>query len=84
MRCITLSVPINLVLLFQSTAALNNKYFVILTTQGALLRSAYFLGQGPGVISDDDDDGLDNAMKRGQVGILVCSKNSSPLTPTVR
>ena len=82
-----MSVPINLVLLFQSTAALNNKYFVILTTQGALLRSAYFLGQGPGVISsddDDDDDGLDNAMKRGQVGILVCSKNSSPLTPTVR
>ena len=79
-----MSVPINLVFLFQSTAALNNKYFVIPTTQGALLRSAYFLGQGPGVISSDDDDGLDNAMKRGQVGILVCSKNSSPLTPTVR
>jgi len=46
---------------------------------GALLRSAYFLGRGAGIISDDSD--IDTAM--GQVGILVCSKNSSPLTPTV-
>ena len=52
---------------------------------GALLRSAYFLGQGPGVINDDDDDDdAGDAVKSGQVGILVCSKNSSPLTPTVR
>eukprot|EP00571_Detonula_confervacea_P015157 CAMPEP_0172308202 /NCGR_PEP_ID=MMETSP1058-20130122/8869_1 /TAXON_ID=83371 /ORGANISM="Detonula confervacea, Strain CCMP 353" /LENGTH=704 /DNA_ID=CAMNT_0013020569 /DNA_START=41 /DNA_END=2155 /DNA_ORIENTATION=+ len=47
---------------------------------GALLRSAYFLGRGQGLISDDTD--LETAMTGG-VGILVCSKNSSPLTPTV-
>lgn len=48
---------------------------------GALLRSAYFLGRGQGIISDDSD--LDAAIAGGGVGILVCSKNSSPLTPTV-
>ncbi|KAL7537044.1 hypothetical protein ACHAXR_007552 [Thalassiosira sp. AJA248-18] len=47
---------------------------------GALLRSAYFLGSGPGIISDDD---INDAVIGGKVGILVCSKNSSPLTPTV-
>lgn len=40
---------------------------------GALLRSAYFLGGGGAVIED--------AMSHGGVGILVCSKNSSPLSP---
>jgi len=49
---------------------------------GALLRSAYFLGSGPGLISDDDES-LEDAIAGGKVGILVCSKNSSPLTPTV-
>lgn len=48
---------------------------------GALLRSAYFLGGGTGLIGDDDE--LGDAMQRGRVGILVCSKNSSPLTTTV-
>ncbi|KAL9184944.1 hypothetical protein ACHAXT_002721 [Thalassiosira profunda] len=48
---------------------------------GALMRSAFFLGKGPAAILDDDD--LDDAIGGGQVGILVCSKNSSPLTPTV-
>jgi 21S rRNA (GM2251-2'-O)-methyltransferase len=42
---------------------------------GALLRSAYFLGGGGAVIEDD-------AMSDNKgVGILVCSKNSSPLSP---
>eukprot|EP00956_Cyclotella_meneghiniana_P028700 scaffold67690_cov55-Cyclotella_meneghiniana.AAC.6 len=45
---------------------------------GALLRSAYFLGGGPGAIEDDKSNDNGNG-----VGILVCSKNSSPLTPTV-
>eukprot|EP00584_Thalassiosira_punctigera_P000078 CAMPEP_0172533976 /NCGR_PEP_ID=MMETSP1067-20121228/6510_1 /TAXON_ID=265564 ORGANISM="Thalassiosira punctigera, Strain Tpunct2005C2" /NCGR_SAMPLE_ID=MMETSP1067 /ASSEMBLY_ACC=CAM_ASM_000444 /LENGTH=626 /DNA_ID=CAMNT_0013318703 /DNA_START=106 /DNA_END=1986 /DNA_ORIENTATION=- len=49
---------------------------------GALLRSAYFLGHGPGVVRAEND-GHDNIPGGGQVGILVCSKNSSPLTPTV-
>jgi len=49
---------------------------------GALLRSAYFLGSGPGIISDEND-ALSGARGGGKVGILVCSKNSSPLTPTV-
>lgn len=40
---------------------------------GALLRSAYFLGGGAGVIDD--------SISSGGVGILVCSKNSSPLSP---
>ena len=43
---------------------------------GALLRSAYFLGGGSGAIDGDISSG------KG-VGILVCSKNSSPLSPTV-
>mmetsp|Transcript_3263 Transcript_3263/g.8321 ORF Transcript_3263/g.8321 Transcript_3263/m.8321 type:complete len:432 (-) Transcript_3263:46-1341(-) len=46
---------------------------------GALLRSAYFLGRGAGIVSDGSDD----AITSGEVGILVCSKNSSPLTPAV-
>ena len=45
---------------------------------GALLRSAYFLGNGPGTI-----EGGNNGNNNGKVGILVCSKNSSPLTPAV-
>lgn len=60
---------------------------------GALLRSAFFLGGGAGRIDfDNDDDFFNNddttttAVGRkqwGKVGILVCSKNSSPLSPTV-
>lgn len=54
---------------------------------GALLRSAYFLGGGDGksINHNDDDSALDNnnGITRGKVGIIVCSKNSSPLTPTV-
>ena len=46
---------------------------------GALLRSSYFLGRGAATIDDPDIIG-----GGGEVGILVCSKNSSPLTPTVR
>ena len=46
---------------------------------GALLRSSYFLGRGAATIDDTDIIG-----GGGDVGILVCSKNSSPLTPTVR
>ena len=42
------------------------------------MRSSYFLGGGPGVLGDD------GALGGGRVGILVCAKNSSPLTPTVR
>ncbi len=61
-----------------------------------MLRSAYFLGGGPGgVVVDDDDDGdyadddgtAERRLREGKgggVGILVCSKNSSPLSPTVR
>ena len=41
---------------------------------GALLRSAYFLGGGAGIIEDAMSDD-------GGVGILVCAKNSSPLSP---
>ena len=47
---------------------------------GALLRSAYFLGSGSGVIRDGSSE---NSAPNGRVGILVCSKNSAPLTPTV-
>jgi 21S rRNA (GM2251-2'-O)-methyltransferase len=54
---------------------------------GALLRSAYFLGGGDaGSINDDYESALDNNNRithRGKVGIIVCSKNSSPLSPTV-
>lgn len=52
---------------------------------GALLRSAYFLGRGAGIITDNDDyhNSFDDGRRRGKVGILVCSKNSSPLSPTV-
>ncbi|KAL3802683.1 hypothetical protein HJC23_012007 [Cyclotella cryptica] len=52
---------------------------------GALLRSAFFLGGGPGVIEEDPDKSMtDRGIGAGNgVGILVCSKNSSPLTPTV-
>mmetsp|Transcript_22760 Transcript_22760/g.46957 ORF Transcript_22760/g.46957 Transcript_22760/m.46957 type:complete len:675 (-) Transcript_22760:64-2088(-) len=51
---------------------------------GALLRSAYFLGGGPGLIrGDDDSDNDGTARKSGGVGIIVCAKNSSPLSPTV-
>lgn len=52
---------------------------------GALLRSAFFLGGGPGVIKEDLTESMvDNGRSKGNgVGILVCSKNSSPLTPTV-
>ena len=57
---------------------------------GALLRSAYFLGGGDTrSINDDnydyDESALDNnnGITRGKVGIIVCSKNSSPLSPTV-
>ncbi|KAL3816703.1 hypothetical protein ACHAXA_009142 [Cyclostephanos tholiformis] len=61
---------------------------------GALLRSAYFLGGGPGGIIDDEDvdyaddndttaEGKKRRGYKGGVGILVCSKNSSPLSPTV-
>ena len=46
---------------------------------GALLRSSYFLGRGAATIDDTDIIG-----GGGDVGILVCTKNSSPLTPTVR
>ncbi|KAL7545518.1 hypothetical protein ACHAWF_008866, partial [Thalassiosira exigua] len=46
---------------------------------GALLRSAYFLGRGPSV-TNDDVDGVEGG---GDVGVLVCSKNSSPLSPAV-
>ena len=49
---------------------------------GALLRSAYFLGRGASTINDNEDDNNIDIGK-GDVGILVCSKNSSPLTPTV-
>ena len=47
---------------------------------GALLRSAYFLGGGSGVIGDGSSE---DSVANGRVGILVCSKNSAPLTPTV-
>ena len=58
---------------------------------GALLRSAYFLGGGDTRSInddnyDDDESALDdnnNGITRGKVGIIVCSKNSSPLSPTV-
>ncbi len=51
---------------------------------GALLRSAYFLGGGPGLIHvDDDTDSGGTSRRRGGVGIIVCAKNSSPLSPTV-
>ena len=58
---------------------------------GALLRSAYFLGGGDTKSInddnyDDDESALDNnnnGITRGKVGIIVCSKNSSPLSPTV-
>jgi 21S rRNA (GM2251-2'-O)-methyltransferase len=49
---------------------------------GALLRSSYFLGGGASVIDGSDKDITDDG-RSGRVGILVCSKNSSPLTPTV-
>ena len=47
---------------------------------GALLRSSYFLGRGAGTLTDDDEDDIGLG---GDVGIIVCSKNSSPLSPTV-
>jgi len=47
---------------------------------GALLRSSYFLGRGAGTLNIDDEDDTGSG---GDVGIIVCSKNSSPLSPAV-